>query len=132
MRRIAFLSTLLLVVACTTSGAGAPPQMSSAESELEGVYEYVGGLKGQSILTGGRYVFLYGPADGSGPMTSHAGTYVISGDVVTHTVLFHTDPDQVGTVFSWKVESTSGDTVTFVTMDETGQIDGRGSSVRVH
>ena len=132
MRRIAFLSALLLVMACTSSEAGVPPQTSSGESEMQGVFQYVGGLKGQSILTGGRYVFLYGPADGSGPMTSHAGTYVISGDVATHTVLFHTDPDQVGTVFSWKIESTSGDTVTVVTMDETGQIDGRARSVRVH
>lgn len=132
MSRIAFLSAILLFAACTTPEAEATPQASDAESQLEGAFEYFGALKGQSIMTGGRYVFLYGPADDSGPMTSHAGTYVISGDVVTHTVLYHTDPGQVGDVFSWKVESISGDTISFVTMDESGQIDGRGRSIRVH
>jgi hypothetical protein len=99
---------------------------------LEGVFEYTGTLQGQSILTGGRYVFLYGPADGSGPMTSHAGTYEISDGVVTHTILYHTDPGQVGGGFSWRLESMSGDTATYVTMDEAGEINGRGRSVRVH
>ena len=131
MRRIAFLSALLVVTACAAPEAEANPQDSGSDSNLEGVFEYTGGLMGQSIMTGGRYVFLYGPADGSGSMTSHAGTYVIADDLVTHTIRFHTDPDRIGDVFSWRVESTSGDTITFVTMDEAGEPTGSGMSVRV-
>lgn len=131
MRQSAFLWAILLVTACATPEAEATPQASSQDPDLEGIFEYFGELKGQSIMTEGRYVFLYGPADDSGPMTSHAGTYVISDEVVTHTIRYHTDPDQVGDVFGWKVESTSGDTVTFVTMDEAGEITGRGRSIRV-
>ena len=131
MRRIAFLSALLVFTACAAPEAEANPQDSGSDSSLEGVSEYTGGLMGQSMMAGGRYVFLYGPADGSGPMTSHAGTYVIADGVVTHTIRYHTDPDRVGDVFSWKVESTSGDTITYVTMDEAGEPTGRGRSVRV-
>lgn len=131
MRRIAFLSALFLVTGCATPEAEANPQSSGSDSSLEGVFEYTDGLMGQSIMTGGRYVFLYGPADGSGSMTSHAGTYVIADGVVTHTIRYHTNPDRVGDVFSWRVESTSGDTITYVTMDEAGELTGRGRSIKV-
>jgi hypothetical protein len=131
MRRIALFAGILLVAACAAPEAEANHQGMAPDSELEGVFEYTGGLMGQSIMTGGRYVFLYGPADGSGPMTSHAGTYVIEGDVVTHTIQYHTDPDVVGDVFSWKVEATAADTITYVTMDEAGEVTGRGRSIRV-
>ena len=131
MRRITFLPGILLVAACTAPEADANPQTAGTDSELEGVFEYFGDLMGQSIMTDGRYVFLFGPADGSGPMTSHAGTYEIVGDLVIHTVKYHTEPDRVGDVFSWRIESTAGDTISFVTMDEAGEITGRGRSLRV-
>ena len=96
MRRMAFLPAIVLLAACAASEAEANPQTSGSDSELEGIGEYVDDLMGQSIMTDGRYVFLYGPTDGSGPMTSHAGTYEITGDVATHTIYFHTNPDRVG------------------------------------
>lgn len=131
MMRIAFFPVVILLAACSVPEADANPQTSRSDSELEGISEYVGGLRGQSIMTGGRYVFLYGPADGSGPMTSHAGTYEINGDVATHTIRYHTNPDRVGDVFSWKIESTAGDTINVVTMDASGEITGRARSLRV-
>lgn len=131
MKRIGFLSALLVVTACAGPEAEANAPDLGSDSNLEGVFEYTGGLMGQSIMTGGRYVFLYGPADGSGPMTSHAGTYVIADDVVTHTIRYHTNPERVGDVFSWRVESTSGDTITYVTMNEAGEPTGGGRSIKV-
>ena len=131
MRRIPFLSALFVVTACVAPEPEANAPGLDSVSNLEGVFEYTGGLMGQSIMTGGRYVFLYGPADGSGSMTSHAGTYVIADDVVTHTIRYHTNPDRVGDVFSWRVESTSGDTITYVTMDEAGEPTGRGMSIKL-
>ena len=131
MRRIAFLPAIALLAACAAPEADANQLTSGSDSELEGIGEYVDGLMGQSIMTDGRYVFLYGPADGSGPMTSHAGTYEITGDVATHTIHYHTNPDRVGDVFSWKIESTAGDTITVVTMDASGEITGRARSLRV-
>jgi hypothetical protein len=131
MKRLPFLSIVFLLSACSTPEAEANLPTSSQDSEMEGVFQYFGGLMGQSIISDGHHVFLYGPADGSGPMTSHAGTYEISGGVMTHTINFHTNPDRVGDVFSWKIESTAGDTVFFVTMDESGEISGQGRSVRV-
>lgn len=131
MRRIPFLLALSIVTACAAPEAEANAPTQTSVSSLEGVFEYTGSLMGQSIMTGGRYVFLYGPPDGSGPMTSHAGTYVIADDLVTHTIRYHTDPERVGDVFSWRVESTSGDTITYVTMDEAGEPTGRGMSIKV-
>jgi hypothetical protein len=131
MKRLPFLPIVLLLSACAAPEAEANPQTSGSDSELEGIGEYVGGFKGQSIMTDGRYVFLYGPADGSGPMTSHAGTYEINGDMATHTIRYHTNPDRVGDVFSWRIESTTGDTITVVTMNEAGEFTGRARSVRV-
>jgi hypothetical protein len=41
------------------------------------------------------------------------------------------DPAQVGGVFSWRLESMSGDAATSVTVNEAGEADGRGRSIRV-
>jgi hypothetical protein len=97
---------------------------------MEGAFEYVGTLKGQAILAGGRFVFLYGPADGSGSMSGEAGTYRISRDTAVHTVTYSTSPERVGTTFMWTAESWTGDTLSFVVMNAERQITGRGRSVR--
>jgi hypothetical protein len=97
---------------------------------MEGTFEYVGTLKGQSILTGGRFVILFGPANASAPMTADAGTYQISGDTATHTISYSTDSARVGLVFKWTPESRSGDTMSYVVMSAAGEVTGRGSSVR--
>lgn len=125
------LTAIVLLAACAS-----PPQDSTQPPEAtasweEGTYEYVPPQQGQSMIAGGRFVFLYGPIDGSGPMTGEAGTYVVSGDTVTNTVTYSTNPAAVGGGYRWVVESTSGDTVTFVTMTLGGEITGRGRSVRV-
>lgn len=99
---------------------------------MEGIFEYVGTLRGQGILSGGSYMFLYGPADESAPMTSEAGVYQISDDTAKHTVTYSTDPEQVGLVFMWTIESTSGDTISYVVMDEVGEVTGRGRAVKRH
>jgi hypothetical protein len=97
----------------------------------EGVWEYVPPLQGQSIARAGRFVFLFGPADGSGPMTGESGTYQISGDTVKNTVRFSTDPDRVGYEYWWTLESQSGDTLGYVVMNPEGEITGRGRSIRI-
>lgn len=128
MRRLALVAGVVVVVA-----AGQPTRgPSAAPPSMEGTFEYVGTLKGQSVLAGGTFVFLYGPADDSAPMTGEAGTYRISRDTATHTVKYSTDPGRVGTTFRWTPASWSGDTVTYVVMNAGGQVTGRGRSVRRH
>jgi hypothetical protein len=99
---------------------------------MEGAFEYFGTLKGQSIMTDGRFVFLYGPSDGSAPLTAEAGIYRISRDTATHTITYATNPSRIGTVFKWTPVSWSGDTVEYVVMDDRRQPTGRGRSVRRH
>lgn len=130
MRRLTLFAAALLMAACAAPSDTTNPEAVSTISPLEGTFEYVGALKGQSIITGGRYVFLYGPRDESGPMTGEAGTYQISGDTATHTVTYCTNPERVGLVFSWTPESTAGDTMTFVKMSDVGEVTGRGRSVK--
>jgi hypothetical protein len=129
MRRLALVAGVVVAAVAgrqpTRAPAAAPPSM-------EGAFEYVGTLKGQSSLAGGRFVFLYGPADGSAPMTGDAGTYRISRDTATHTIKYSTDPGRVGTTFLWTPVSWSGDTVTYVVMNAERQVTGRGRGVRRH
>ena len=83
-------------------------------------------------MTGGRYVFLYGSADESAPLTGEAGVYQISGDTAKHTITYSTNPERVGLVFMWTPESISGDTLAYVVMDEAGEVTDRGRSVKRH
>lgn len=105
-------------------------EMLSKASGIEGVYEYLPPSKGQAVNRNGKYVYLFGPADGKVPMNSNAGTYEIVGDSIKNTITYHTDPKQVGTVFYWKVKSWSGDTVTYQTMNAKGEPTGIGRAIR--
>ena len=107
-------------------------QAAPAPAWLEGVFEYVPPLRGQSIGLDGRFTFLYGPADGSGPMVSEAGTYEVSGDTVTNTVVYSSDTALVGRVFKWTVASFVDDTVAFVVLNADGEVTGQGRAVRVN
>ncbi len=131
------LISLLALAACKQSSQ--PPQVSTqadtevtTTSPMEGAFEYVGTQRGQAIMTGGLYVFLYGPADESAPMTSEAGVYQISGDTAKHTITYSNDPESVGIVFMWTIESISGDTVAYTVMDEAGEVTGRGQTIKRH
>jgi hypothetical protein len=121
---------ILLIAASTVSARSVSRQPATAPSRMEGPFEYVGALKGQSIMVGGRFVFLYGPSDGSAPMTGEAGTYKISRDTATHTVTYSSDPQRVGTVFLWTPTSWSRDTVSYVVMNAQRQVTAQGRSVK--
>jgi hypothetical protein len=131
------LVALLALTACKQPSE--PSQVSiqtdtevAATSPMEGTFEYVGTLRGQGILSGGSYMFLYGPADESAPMTSDAGVYQISDDTAKNTITYSTDPETVGSVYRFTIESTSGDTISYVVMDEAGEVTGRGRAVKRH
>lgn len=102
-----------------------------APSWEEGTWAYTGDLRGQSINAGGRWSYLYGPADGSGPMTAEAGTYVVAGDTATNTVTFSTDAGRVGQVFRYTPTAVAGDTLSYAVMDADGRVTGQGRAVRV-
>ena len=100
-------------------------------TSIEGTYEYLPPLKGLSSVRGGKFVFLFGPSNGKGPMVGNAGSYSISGDTVKNTFTYSTNPKEIGTSFQWKVKSWSGDTVTYVVMDNKGAVNGGGKAIRV-
>jgi hypothetical protein len=125
------IAAVILIAACAPPAGEPVEEAEAATNWLEGAFEYVPPLKGQSIISDGRFVFLYGAADGSGPMTGEAGTYGISGDTVTNTVAYSTDPEGVGRVYMWTPESTSGDTLAYVVMSQAGEVTGRGRSIKL-
>lgn len=106
------------------------PRQRVRPSRLEGSFEYVAPLRGQAILASGRYVFLYGPADESAPMTSQAGTYQIARDTGVATISYATDPQMVGATFRWTAVSWSGDTLAYVVLNDAGQITDQGRAVK--
>jgi hypothetical protein len=130
MSRVTPIAGVLVIAACAAPSPRAPQASATPTSPMEGTFEYVGRLRGQSILIGGHYVFLYGPADGGAPMTSDAGTYRISRDTATHTITYSTNPQRIGLTFLWTPESWSGDTVTYVVMNAERRVTGRGQSVK--
>ncbi|MCJ7716163.1 MAG: hypothetical protein MUO54_06550, partial [Anaerolineales bacterium] len=84
------LVSLLALAACKQPSK--PVEVSTqtdteavATSPMEGTFEYIGTLRGQAIITDGHYLFLYGPADESTPMTGEAGVYQISNDTAKNT-----------------------------------------------
>jgi hypothetical protein len=93
------------------------------------VFEYLPPQRGQSIAIQGRFVYLHGPSDTTRPMRAYGGTYTVSGDTITNTVLYDTDPKGVGRRFRWMVTATSGDTVEFGILNAAGQVTSRGRSV---
>ena len=105
--------------------------MLNASSGIEGLFEYLPPLKGQGVNRNGRFVYLFGPANGNGPMTSQGGTQQISGDTVKNTIEFSTDPKQVGTTYSWRIKSISGDTTTYEILDEKGQVATSAKAIKV-
>ncbi len=123
------LAAILFAVTFTVA-AGAT--RDTAPSRAEGVFEYVGTDKGQSILENGRFVFLYGPVDNSTPMVSDAGTYTIARDTFTATITYSTVAGNVGNSVGWTAVSWSGDTLTYVLLDKARHEVGRGRAVKRH
>ena len=131
MSRLALIATVIFAAACAAPEAEPAEDTTETDSRLEGVWEYLPPTQGQSIAQDGRFVFLYGPADGSSPMTGESGNYEISGDTVKNTIRFSTNPDRIGVEYWWTIESISGDTLSFVTMNPEGEATGGGRSVRI-
>lgn len=130
MSRPMLVAGIVFIVACAAPAHTSARASASGSPSMEGTFEYVGTIRGQSVLTGGRFVMLYGPSNGSAPMTGEAGTYRISRDTATHTITYSSNPQRVGTVFLWTPVSWSGDTVTYDVMDAQRAVTGRGRSVR--
>jgi predicted ester cyclase len=103
----------------------------TAAAGVDGIFQYLPPGKGQSINQNGRFVYLFGSADGKRTMTSQAGTQIISGDTIKNTITFSTDTKQIGTTYWWRVKSVDGDTLTYELMSDKGQITGEGRAVRL-
>ena len=89
--------------------------------KFEGSYKYVSHQGGGIILSG--YLIALGQSDGA------AGTYVDTNDTVTFKYLFSTNPDLIGTEFTWVNESMAGDTLNWALINETGEVVSRGKSL---
>jgi ketosteroid isomerase-like protein len=95
---------------------------------IDGVYEYLAPSKGMAIMRNGKFVYVTGGSDAS---NGNAGNYELVGNSIKNTITYHTDPKQIGTSFWWKVESWSGDTLTYALLDDKGQTTWSGRAVRV-
>jgi hypothetical protein len=126
MKRTRGLAATALVLAVAAVAAS----RNAAPSRAEGVFEYVGDLKGQAILQNGRFVFLHGPSDNSAPMIAEAGTYTVARDTFEATITYSTVPASIGGRVSWTAVSWSGDTLTYALLDTARHEAGRGRGVK--
>lgn len=132
MSRTTRLVGIVVIVASTAAAGELTQGGAGTQSPYEGVFEYVGKDKGLAILTNGRFSFVYGPADGSAPMSGDAGTCRIARDTATGNVTYSTVAERVGAVYRWRITSDVRDTVNYVTFDSTRKVVGGGRAVRRH
>lgn len=137
----AIVLAMLVVAACAAPSGSAVQQGStaataarepgSASHSPEGVFDYVGTLRGEAVVQNGRYSFVYGASTPGASMIGDAGTYRIVGDTVFGHNTFSTLPDRVGREYRWTVQSWAGDTATYVVFDDSNKVAGNGRAVRV-
>lgn len=100
------------------------------EKPFEGVFEYLPPQVGRGVNLNGRFVYLIGSADGTGPVWAQSGTYTASGDTITNTITAATDRATVGTGYRWTYVA-SGDTLEYRILNDAGQVTSRGRSLKV-
>ena len=130
------MKPLLLVLAAVVT-VGCQPQSSgqgaaaSGASPLEGQWAYVGTLKGHASLVNGHFIFLYGGSADTATMIGTSGTYQIAHDTATGHVLYSTLHSEIGKTYRWTAESWAGDTISYVVLNDSGRVSGRGRAVKV-
>ena len=103
-------------------------EMRSQMKDIEGFYQYAAPYRGLSTMLGGYYIYLYGLPDEE--MMANAGTYKVDKDKTTCKILFSTSPELIGVESDWIKKSVIGNTLTWVNIDDNGEITGTGQSVR--
>ena len=100
----------------------------SQMKDIEGFYQYAAPNRGLSTMLGGYYIYLYGQPDGE--MIAQAGKYKVDKDKTTCKNHFATNPQLIGVESDWIKKSVIGNTLTWVTIDDKGEITSTGKSVR--
>ena len=100
----------------------------SQMKDIEGFYQYAAPNRGLSTMLGGYYIYLYGQPDGE--MIAQAGKYKVDKDKTTCKNQFATNPQLIGVESDWIKKSVIGNTLTWVTIDDKGEITSTGQSVR--
>ena len=103
-------------------------EIRSQMKDIEGFYQYAAPNRGLSTMLGGYYIYLYGQPDGE--MIAQAGKYKVDKDKTTCKNQFATNPQLIGVESDWIKKSVIGNTLTWVTLDDKGEITSTGQSVR--
>lgn len=128
MKRVVLVITLLVVVGCNARPANTPAP--PATSAVDGQWDYVGTLKGQASTADGRFVFLFGAPADTATMIANAGTYTVANDTASGRILYSTVPANVGVSFRWTITGWSGDTASYVVLNDSARVTGQGRAVR--
>lgn len=108
-----------------------------AASPIDGVWEYVNpGMRGQSYLIEGRYVFFSYQTGAAANDTARrvfavdAGTFTVSDSLVTSRREYASDPRQIGQTWRWSY-TMKGDTAIYHVLNDAGQAMATGRAVRM-
>lgn len=128
-RKVLSALTLILTVGLfltfTNCSSGSKSNADSTASEakstselIEGVWEYVPPTKGFGIMYQNYYSYMFDMTDST--KWAHTGTYEVSDDTVTNTVVYSSIEAMVGYQFKWTADSFEKDTITITTYDMKG------------
>ncbi len=99
-----------------------------SQETIDGIFEFPTPLQGYGIFLDNYYLIISGDSDST--MFCEGGSYQISGETITNTILFDTDSNNVGNIYQWKVELSEGDTAKVTLFDKDGNISQTLKSVR--
>lgn len=134
MKAILLVGILFMARGCNFGAKESESDTTAFDQEafntlVEGAFEYIAPTMGYAIMVNGYYVYAYGESDTT--MVSHAGTYEISGDTITNTVLYATNPDMPGYSFKWTAKALEGDSVQITTFDDEGNANNPFKSIKL-
>lgn len=126
---LAGISLLSFTVLNCSSPDSSPAEESSLETLVEGVFQYMSPINGIALVYDNYYSYTYATSDST--MEAITGTYEISNDTATNTVLYSNNEKMVGYKFKWKLDSINGDTVSFVTFNMNGEETERFKALKI-
>lgn len=123
------LFLVLFVTNCDSPTSSHEKELTTAELKFEGVNKYLPPMKGMSINYGNYYSYVYSTSDST--MEYNSGTYEVSNDTITNTVMYSNNEKMIGYKFKWKIDSINGDTVSITTFEMDGKVSGHFSSLKI-
>lgn len=86
------------------------------DKQIQGVYKYGAPYQGISTIFDNHFIFVFGDSDTT--MFCQGGTYTASGDTVTYTTKYSSNPEFIGTTITWTADFMGEDSIKVTIFDD--------------